>query len=64
MDNDAIAIAHSPTEQHSHVDNQQRENSTQNQSNRGEIVKVINKVKKTPMNPTPLYMRCLIRIRI
>jgi hypothetical protein len=38
-----------------HVNNQQVENSTQNQSNSEALVKVINKRKHTPMTPTPLY---------
>jgi len=56
MDNGAMVVEHSLAEQHPHVDNQQRENLTQNQSNSEDIVKVINKVKKSPMTPTPLYI--------
>ncbi len=56
MANDAIIVELSLAEQHPHVDNRQGENSTQNQSNSEEIPKVINKVKTSPMNPTPLYI--------
>lgn len=56
MDNDAIVVEHSLDEQHSRVDNQKRGKSTQNQSNSGEIVKSVNKMKHTPMNPTHLYI--------
>jgi hypothetical protein len=56
MDNGAMVVEHSLGEQHPYVDNQQRENSTQNQSNSEDIAKVINKVKKSPMTPTPLYI--------
>jgi hypothetical protein len=56
MDNDAIIVELSLAEQHPHVDNQQGENSTQNQSNSEEIVKIMNKMKRYPMTPTPLYI--------
>jgi hypothetical protein len=56
MKNDAIIVELSLAEQHPHIDNQQGENSTQNQSNSEEIAKVMNKVKTSPMNPTPLYI--------
>jgi len=56
MDNGAMVAEHSLAEQHPYVDHQQRENSTQNQFNSEEIVKVIKKVKRSPMNPTPLYI--------
>ncbi len=59
MDNDAIIVELPLAEQHPHVDNQQGENSTQNQSNSEEIAKVINKVKTSPMNPTPSYVSFL-----
>jgi hypothetical protein len=55
MDNDAIIVELSLAEQHPHVDNQQGENSTQNQSNSEEIAKVMNKMKTSRMNPTLLY---------
>jgi hypothetical protein len=51
-----ITVEHSLVAQHPHADNHQRENSTQNQSNSEEIVKVLNKKKISPMNPTPLYI--------
>ncbi len=56
MDNGAVVVELSLAEQHPHVDNQQDENSTQNQSNSEEIVKVINKEKTSSMNPTHLYI--------
>jgi hypothetical protein len=45
------------SEQHPHIDNQQNENSTQNNTKKSEeVVNGIKKIKKTPMNPTPLYV--------
>ena len=54
MNNDCIAIERSFNEQHSHVNNQQVENSTENQSEPKDIIKATNKVKKSPMVPTRL----------
>jgi hypothetical protein len=48
----ATSVEQSSAEQHPYVDTQQGENSTQNHTNSEQIVKV----KKTPMNPTPLYI--------
>ncbi len=52
----ATSVEQSSAEQHPYVDTQQGENSTENHTNSEQIVKVINKVKETPMNPTPLYI--------
>jgi hypothetical protein len=45
MNNHTIQIDHIFAEQHSHIDNQQDEKS-----------KEINEMKKSPMNPTRLYV--------
>jgi hypothetical protein len=55
-DNGAIRDRHSFTDQHPHVDNEQHENSIQNQSAPARSDNVIEKRKKLPMNPTPLYI--------
>jgi hypothetical protein len=56
MDNGDITVEHFIDEQNSNINNQEIENSIQNQSNSEKAVKIINKVKKGPMNPTPLYI--------
>ena len=58
MDNGDISVEHSLAEQHPHVDNEQRESSTQNQSTLAKLVVDPNKMKKSPMTPTPLYIIC------
>jgi hypothetical protein len=50
------SIDHLSAEQHPYVDTQQGENSTPNHTNSKEVVKTINKMKKTSMSPTPLYI--------
>jgi GTP-dependent phosphoenolpyruvate carboxykinase len=44
------------SEQHHHIDNQQNENSTQNDTKSKEIATGIKQIKKSPMTPTPLYV--------
>ena len=56
MDNGAIRGRHSFTDQHPHIDNEQLEDSTQNQSAPARSDNVTEKRKKLPMNPTPLYI--------
>jgi hypothetical protein len=51
-----ISAEHSLDEQQPHVNNQQCENTTQNQTKAGKVVNVINTVKQSPMTPTPLYI--------
>ncbi len=47
------------SEQHLHIDNQQDQNSTQNYTKLKEIGSGIKLRKKSPMNPTPLYVSFL-----
>ncbi len=56
MNNGVIIVKHTFAEQHIHGKNQQRQNMTQNQSNSPRSDNVIDIVKNTPMNPTPLYI--------
>ena len=56
MDIGHIRDRHSSTDQHPHVDNEQHENSTTNQSAPARSDNVTEKRKKLPMNPTPLYI--------
>jgi hypothetical protein len=56
MNNGTTLAGHTSSEQYPTVDNQQGENSTQNDTKSKEVVNVINKMKKTPMTPTPLYV--------
>ncbi|CAF4195418.1 unnamed protein product [Rotaria sordida] len=51
---DAISVENSPAAQHPHVDNEQRENSTQNEFNSAECATATNTTKKSSMTPTPL----------
>jgi len=44
------------SEQHHHIDNQQNQNSTQNDTKSKEINNKIKQIKKSPMTPTPLYV--------
>ncbi len=39
-----------------YIDNQQNQNSTQNDTKSKEVDSGIKKIKKSPMNPTPLYV--------
>jgi hypothetical protein len=59
LNNDVTTDKHSRAEQQPHINNQQHENSTENQSNPARSTPVINKMKKIPMNPTPLYISFL-----
>jgi hypothetical protein len=54
--NNTIQIDQISSEQNPHVNNQQGENSTQNHIKSKEVVNGINKIKKTPMTPTRLYV--------
>jgi hypothetical protein len=56
INNDIITIDRTSSEQNPHVDNQQGENSTQNHIQSKEIINGNNKIKKTPMTPTRLYV--------
>jgi hypothetical protein len=56
MNNGTTLADHTSSEQHPTVDNQADENSTQNDTKSKEVVNVINKMKKTLMTPTPLYV--------
>ncbi len=56
MNTGTISVDHTSSEQHPTVDNQQGQNSTQNDTKSKEVVNVINKMKKSPMTPTPLYV--------
>jgi hypothetical protein len=47
------------SEQHLHIDNQQDQNSTQNDTKSKEIGSGIKQRKESPMNPTPLYVSFL-----
>jgi len=53
---DAISVENSPAAQHLHVDNEQRENSTQNEFNSAKCTTATNTTKKSSMTPTPLYI--------
>jgi hypothetical protein len=56
MNNGTTLADHTCSKQHPTVDNQAGENSTQNDTKSKEVVNVINKMKKSPMTPTPLYV--------
>jgi GTP-dependent phosphoenolpyruvate carboxykinase len=56
MKKDATSAEYSSVEQHLNVDNQQEENSMDNHTNSEEIVSIVNKVEKTPMTPSTLYI--------
>jgi len=60
MNNPTISINQSSDEQYPCVNNHQEEISTQNDINLEEIIEGINKVKKTPKTPTPLYIFFLL----
>jgi GTP-dependent phosphoenolpyruvate carboxykinase len=44
------------SEQHLHIDNQQDQNSTLNYFKSKQIINKTKKIKKSPMNPTLLYV--------
>jgi hypothetical protein len=54
--NGTNSVDHSSVEQNLNLDNYRGENSMQKHTNAKEIVKEIKITKKTPMNPTPLYV--------
>ena len=56
MKQDATSAEYSSVEQHLNVDNHQEENSMDNHTNSEEIVTVVNKVERTPMTPSTLYI--------
>ncbi len=58
MNNGTTLADHTSSQQYPTVDNQQGQNSTQNDTKSTGVVNVINKMKKTPMTPTPLYVSC------
>ncbi len=59
MNNNIVPIDQISSEQHLHIDNQQDQNSTQNDTKSKEIGSGIKQAKKSPMNPTPLYVSFL-----
>jgi hypothetical protein len=56
MNNEIIPIDQISSEQNLHIDNQQDQNSTQNDTKSKEIGSGIQQAKQSPMNPTPLYV--------
>jgi hypothetical protein len=56
MNNDTIQIDQISSEQHLHIGNHQGENSTQINTKSKEVDNGTNKMKKTPMTPTRLYV--------
>jgi hypothetical protein len=56
MNNGTTFADHTSSEQHPTVDNQQGQNSTQNDTKSKGVVNIINKMKKSSMIPTPLYV--------
>jgi GTP-dependent phosphoenolpyruvate carboxykinase len=56
MNNQIIPIDQISSQQHLHVDNQKNQNSTQNYIKLKEVNSEIKQMKKSPMNPTPLYV--------
>ncbi len=56
MNNEIHSIDQISSEQHLHIDNQQDQNSTQNDTKTTEMGSGIKQRKKSPMNPTPLYI--------
>ncbi len=52
INNHIISDGHISSEQHPHIDNQQGQNNI----NSKEVVNGINRRKKYPMTPTPLYV--------
>lgn len=60
MNNNTITIEYLVAQQHCHMDQQPRENSTQDQSNQETFINNNNKTKKRPMARTPLYFSFLL----
>ncbi len=56
VDSGIISLEYLPTQQYLRVNNQQGGNSTENQTKSEKLGIIINKVKKAPMTPTPLYI--------
>jgi hypothetical protein len=56
MNHEIISIDQISSEQNLHIDNQQDQNSTQNNTKSKEMGSRIKQRKKPPMNPTPLYI--------
>ena len=56
MNNEIISIDQISSEQNLHIDNQQDQNATQNDTKSKEIGSGIQQRKQSPMNPTPLYV--------
>ncbi len=56
INNNIITIDQLSSQQYSHVDNHQGENSTQDDTKSKEVDNEIKKINKSPMNPTPLYV--------
>jgi len=56
MNNEIHSIDQISSEQNLRIDNQQDQNSTQNDTKSKEIDSGIKQRKKSPMNPTPLYI--------
>jgi hypothetical protein len=59
MNHEIISIDQISSEQNLHIDNQQDQNSTQNNTKSKEMGSRIKQRKKPPMNPTPLYVSFL-----
>jgi hypothetical protein len=56
MNSGEISVEHLNDEQNSDVNNEEVKNSTADQLNSEETIKVINEVKVSPKNPTHLYI--------
>lgn len=56
MNNNIVSIDQIFSEQHLHIDNQQDQNLTQNETKSEEVINGINEMKKSPMTPTRLYV--------
>ncbi len=56
MNNGTTLADHTSSQQYPTVDNQQGQNSTQNDTKSKEVVNVINKMKKSSLIPTTLYV--------
>ncbi len=61
MNSGEISVEHLNDEQNSDVNNQEVKNSTADQLNSEETIKVINEVKVSPKNPTHLYISFFFR---
>ncbi len=56
MNHEIISIDQISSQQNLYIDNQQDQNSTQNDTKSKEMGSAIKQRKKSPMNPTPLYI--------